>query len=546
MTIAIISNITISSVAVRANALTKEEIYCPKGYDVWLQEMTDPGSGLYASGADMTFVLLHGPSIIKEARDWESCAGIIDPIAATIRDAAADHREMTFVPSTLDLPDSSIRPLVSPSLRAASAARWRKSMEDIPLPLMDLAEMAADIGRRNFYNRRVWYMGGIPFSKTGEEVIAGEIDTIWRAAHTARRKCLALDLDNTLWGGVIGELGIDGLHLDRAGSGSRFYDFQKRIQELKRSGVLLVVLSKNNMLEALNGIDNHPGMALRSGDFAAILANWNPKSQNLKSAADSLNIGTDAFVFIDDNPVEREMMRMELPEVTVPEFPADSSKLEEFILDVAHRYFLQIRASDEDALKTEQYADEAVRRERKSGFASPEDYLRSLDMVLTLEELNDINLLRASQLTQKTNQFNLTSKRYSESEMKSVLESPDARAYIGDLSDRYGPYGKVTLCIARCAGGHAGIDTFLMSCRAMSRGVETAFLRAVEDILEESGIGTVHARYIKSGKNEPAEDFWMRAGYTETDRTGDGAVEYVKKLGRGNPPADGIVRVERK
>jgi FkbH-like protein len=403
--------------------------------------------------------------------------------------------------------------------------------------------MVSNIGRSNFYNERVWYMGAIPFSKTGEEAIASEIEAIWKTLRTARKKCLALDLDNTLWGGVIGELGLDGIHLDKTGSGSRFYDFQRKILELKHSGALLAVISKNNMVDALNGIDGHPDMALRSNDFAAIVANWKPKSQNLESLAQSLNIGTDSFVFIDDNPVEREMMRMALPEVEVPDFPEDSSQLEAFMLDVAHRYFLQIKATGEDANKTEQYAAEATRRKVRTAFDSRDDYLRSLEMKLTVERVGEKNALRASQLTRKTNQFNLTSRRYSEGEMHAIAASDDYMAYIGDLADRYGDYGKVILAIMRVSGDEADVDTFLMSCRAMEREVETAFIRIVEDDLLKMGVRRVTARYAPTEKNYPAAPFLKRAGYGKISDAADGTAHYAAdiplEVGRS-----GIVKVE--
>jgi FkbH-like protein len=531
MTIALLSNVTVTSLAMRVNALTKEEVYCPHGYDTWLQEISDPDSRLYSSGADAVFAVLHGRSLLGDMpSDEHTALDALQKIASTLGAAAERHMGMMFVVSTLDIPDTAIRPLCSASIAARAAACWRRALEDIPLPVLDLSEMVSDIGRSNFYNTRVWYMGAMPFSKTGEEAIASEIQTIWKALRTARKKCLALDLDNTLWGGVIGELGLDGIHLDKTGSGSRFYDFQKKILELKRSGVLLTVISKNNMVDALNGIDGHPDMALRSGDFAAIAANWKPKSQNLESLAQSLNIGTGAFVFIDDNPVEREMMRMAVPEVAVPDFPEDSSKLEEFMLEVAHRYFLQIKTTGEDAGKTEQYAAEAVRKGAMTAFQSRDDYLRSLNMKLAVENVGEKNALRASQLTRKTNQFNLTTRRYTEGEMRAMAASGEYRAYIGELVDRYGDYGKIILTIARVSGDTADIDTFLMSCRAMEREVETAFIRTVEDELLKTGIRHVTARYAPTEKNYPAASFLKRAGYRKISVSEDGTELYAAEI----------------
>jgi FkbH-like protein len=493
---------------------------------------------------DAVFAVLHGRSLLGDmASDERAALDALLKTASTLRSASERHLGMTFVVSTLDIPDTAIRPLCSASISARAAACWRRALEDIPLPILDLSEMVSDMGRRDFYNQRVWYMGAMPFSQTGEEAIASEIGTILGALRTARKKCLVLDLDNTLWGGVIGELGLDGIHLDKTGSGSRFYDFQKKILELKQSGVLLTVISKNNMIDALNGIDGHPDMALRSGDFAAVVANWKPKSQNMASLAESLNIGVDSFVFIDDNPVEREMMRMAQPEVAVPDFPEDSSELVAFMLDVAHRYFLQIKSTGEDAKKTEQYAAEAARKETLTAFHSRDDYLRSLEMKLTVESVGEKNALRASQLTRKTNQFNLTTHRYSEGEMRAIAASDEYRTYIGELVDRYGDYGKVILAIMRLSGDTADIDTFLMSCRAMEREVETVFIRAVEDELLKTGIRHITARYAPTEKNYPAASFLKRAGYGKISVSADGTALYAADIPRDAERPD-MVKVE--
>ncbi|MDR3164345.1 MAG: HAD-IIIC family phosphatase [Synergistaceae bacterium] len=531
MPIALLSNVTVTSLAMRVNTLTKEEVYCPHGYDTWLQEISNPDSSLYASGADVAFAVLYGRSLLGDmASDEHTAIDALEKMASILKNASERHIGMTFVASTLDIPDTAIRPLCSASARARAAAYWRQVLEDISLPVLDLSEMVSNIGRRNFYNERVWYMGAMPFSKTGEEAIASEIETIWRALRTARKKCLALDLDNTLWGGVIGELGLDGIHLDKTGSGSRFYDFQKKILELKRSGVLLAVISKNNMVDALSGIDGHPDMVLRSCDFAAIMANWKPKSQNLESLARSLNIGTDSFVFIDDNPMERDTMRMALPEVAVPNFPEDSSKLESFMLDVAHRYFLQIKATSEDANKTEQYAAEAARREVRTEFQNRDDYLRSLEMKLVVERVSEKNALRASQLTRKTNQFNLTTRRYTDGEMCAIAASDEYRAYIGELADRYGDYGKIILAIMRVSEDTADVEAFLMSCRAMEREVETAFIRVVENELLKTGVRHITARYAPTEKNYPAASFLKRAGYRKISDAADGTALYAADI----------------
>jgi FkbH-like protein len=545
MTVALLSNVTVTSLAMRLCKTSHEEIYSPNGYNTWLQEMSDPGSRLYANEPRAVFILLHGRALLGESdAGREDVSGVLSTMADAIEHAAGAHNGTVFVPSTLDFPQKKIRPLVSHSVEAYASALWRETMESRGMPLLDLSEIVSDIGRERFYNNRVWYMGYIPFSKQGEEALALEMGRIWRAISGTRKKCLALDLDGTLWGGAIGELGVEGVHLDSSGSGSRFRDFQRRILDLKELGVLLAVISKNNPEDAMAGIREHPSMILREKDFAAIRTNWAPKSDNLLSIARELNIGADSFVFIDDNPVERETMQIALPEVTVPDFPADTAQLEGFIADVAREYFLQLRATEEDMTRTEQYRSETERRGQMSSFANVQDYLASLDMVLSVEGLTDHNLPRAAQLTQKTNQFNLTTRRYSEAEMGTLRDDPDSRVYVGQLRDRFGDYGNIALCVAGILGDRASIDVFLMSCRVMGRGVERAFMRFVEGDLQSSGINEIDSLYLPTPKNEVVRDFWRSMGYEETGTLGDG----VKYSFRPTDVRDGldIVKIEKK
>ncbi|MDR1514747.1 MAG: HAD-IIIC family phosphatase [Synergistaceae bacterium] len=532
MTIALLSNVTVTSLAMRLNKDVREEVYSPGGYNTWLQELADPESELYSNNPEIAFIILHGTSLFGEdgAGSPEEAKAALAPMADAIGQAAANREKTVFVVSTLDIPINKIRPLVSRAFEPYASAFWREEMERRGIPLIDLGEMASAIGRKHFYNNRVWYMGSLPFSKSGEEAIAAEMARIRRAIIGARRKCLALDLDGTLWGGAIGELGVEGVHLDLTGSGSRFRDFQRRVLDLKESGVLLAIISKNNMEDAMTGIREHPAMLLKEQDFAAIRANWAPKPENLLSISKELNIGVDSFVFIDDNPVERETMQIAFPEVAVPNFPSDSAQLENFMIETARDYFLQFRSTDEDRVKTEQYRAEADRREYMSSFASLDEYLASLDMTLSIEGLSRSNISRASQLTQKTNQFNLTSIRYSEAQMKEMAADPSIKCCIGELRDRFGEYGNIALCVARLSGEPhktASIDVFLMSCRVMGRGVESAFLSAIEQDLRDAGVSEIEALYQPTGKNEAVRDFWEKMGYLVTGRTENGGVKYA-------------------
>ena len=547
MTIALLSNVTVTSLAMRLNRASREEVYSPSGYNTWLQELSDPASALYANGPEIIFIILHGASLFGDSgpKSGEEATSSLAQMADAIGQAAASHENTVFAVSSLDIPIKKIRPLVSRSFEVYASAFWRGEMEKRGIPVVELAELASAIGREHFYNNRVWYMGSLPFSQNGEETIAEEMRRICRAIRSARKKCLALDLDGTLWGGAIGELGVEGVHLDLTGSGSRFRDFQRRMLDLKESGVLLAVISKNNMEDAMAGIREHPAMLLRERDFAAIRANWASKPENLLSIAKELNIGTDSFVFIDDNPVEREAMQIALPEVAVPSFPADYAQLEDFMIRVAREYFMQFRSTDEDRAKTEQYKAEADRRESMSAFPNMDEYLASLNMTLSLEGLSKRNIPRASQLTQKTNQFNLTTRRYSEAELMDLAADPSVKGYIGGLRDRFGEYGNIALCVAKIfdkadkegkdGSGNpikkASIDVFLMSCRVMGRGVESAFLSAVEQDLREAGVSEIEAFYGQTSKNEAVRDFWEKMGYEKTSSMEGGIETYMFSLG---------------
>ncbi|MDR3332171.1 MAG: HAD-IIIC family phosphatase [Synergistaceae bacterium] len=344
MSIALISNATITSVAMKASRLARTDVFYPLSRNTWFQGLKDSGSKLYQCEPGCVFIILHGRTLLGEEgiSSLEKAKAALSVFLDAIRSAQESHKETTFVVSTIDIPIMKIRPLLSARPEPQAAAFWRESLEGMGMPILELSEISAKIGHREFYNNRLWYMGYIPFSKTGEDAIAAEMDRIWRALKTPRKKCLVLNLDNTLWGGDMGELGIDGVHLDTVGSGARFYDLQRRILDLKEDGVLLALISKNNAEEAMAGINSHPAMLLREKDFAAIRINRDPKPENLKSIADELGIGTESFVFIDDNPIEREEMELAMPEVASPTPPADSSLLEIFLTEVARQHFLRL------------------------------------------------------------------------------------------------------------------------------------------------------------------------------------------------------------
>ena len=516
--LALLSNITVESVARRAERLLERSIHIAPGFDTWRTELLTPSSSLWQKEIDIVCLLLHGPALFPDGVN-EYFESILSPLLELIIQIREEHRDKTFTVASLDLPRSPTLPLTGIDYAHRAAAFWRNELEKQEIPILDVENLIATLGREHFYSAKAWYFGSLPYSLAGENALAREIVRIENAVHGKRKKCLVLDLDNTLWGGVIGEDGIEGISLARTGLGSQYRDAQRVVKELSAQGVLLAVSSKNNPEDALLPFREHPDIVLHEEDFVAFAANWDPKPANIAAIAQKLNIGIDSLVFIDDNPLEREAVKAALPEVAVPEFPRDSSRLPEFMDEVARTYFTALRIENEDRGKTAMYRAEAQRENKRRSSLSLDGYLASLEMKLDLHRLRPEEAARAAQLTQKTNQFNLTTRRYTEADIASMMENDAFRLWIGTLEDRFGDYGRVVFAIIRIEDTDAFVDTFLMSCRVMGRGVEETALSRIEKLLEAEEIATVRGEYIATPKNAPAQDFWPRMGYLpEGDR----------------------------
>ncbi len=349
------------------------------------------------------------------------------------------------------------------------------------------------------------------------------LDEQRRALALKRKKCLVLDLDNTLWEGVLGEDGIDGIQVDGDYPGKAYHYWQEGLKELERNGVILAICSKNNQtdVEALFAAREMP---LSLKDFACTRINWNDKATNIREIAQELNIGLDSMVFVDDNPTERELIRQQLPMVSVPEWPGQPYELPLFYTRLVNEYFSVYTLTDEDKQKTEQYRQNANRAQAQAQFTDMEDFLRSLEMKLTIAPATDVTIPRVAQMTQKTNQFNLTTKRYTESDIRSLLDN-GAQIWTLAVADRFGDNGITGLMILIPEGGWT-IDTLLMSCRVLGKGIEEAFFKSV--ISRYNGVLT--AQYIPTAKNEQVAEFYERMGM-KLERTIDGGMkEYSAQI----------------
>jgi FkbH-like protein len=353
-------------------------------------------------------------------------------------------------------------------------------------------------------------------------------------------KVLAVDLDNTLWGGVLGEDGVDGLKLGVEYPGAIYRAFQRAILDLYQRGILLVVCSKNNHEEAMAALQNHPGMLLRPEHFAAFRINWQDKAQNLREIAAELNLGVDSIAFFDDNPVERELVRSEVPEVKVIEVPNHVQGYAQALRDCP--FFERLTLSAEDHGKTKQYHDQRKRSELAHNAGSLEDFFRSLEQEVVIANVTPDSIARVAQLTQKTNQYNVTTRRYTEQQIAEFISRPDCGVYSVGVKDRFGDNGIVGVLITRTEEDICEIDTFLLSCRVIGRTIETAMLGFLTDASKARGASLLQGWFIPTKKNAPVKELYSSHKF-QPIASENGATLWSLNLGEANIPFPEWIRL---
>ena len=346
-----------------------------------------------------------------------------------------------------------------------------------------------------------------------------------------RKKCLVLDLDNTLWGGVLGEDGVDRIKIGGDYPGKAFLYFQEGLLELAKRGVILTVCSKNNEQDVMEVWERHPFVLLRREHFSAWRINWQNKADNIRELSEELNIGLDSLVFVDDNPTERELVRQMLPMVEVPEFPKQPYMLPDFLISLSNRYFRVYSVTEEDKRKTEQYKANASRMREQKKFMDFDQYLQSLEIEMRIEPMNSFNVSRIAQMTQKTNQFNLTTRRYSESDLMG-FSTEDWLIYCLSVKDRFGDNGITGAIMLRPIDRGYEIDTFLLSCRILGKGIEKAFLSEVLNRLRrDKNAKLIKASYLPTAKNMQVSGFYEQVGFIGDNQDKDGGKYYHLVIG---------------
>lgn len=381
--------------------------------------------------------------------------------------------------------------------------------------LHDINYAAAAYGLDRWADPAYWHMYKYAVSMQAIPEFAYNLSHIVKAIFGKNKKAFALDLDQTLWGGVVGDDGAENLEIGQETPlGQVYQEFQAYLKAHKDIGVLLTVDSKNDLDNAVSGLE-HPEGILRPDDFIVIKANWDTKSQNLSAIAEELNIGKDAIVFVDDNPREREIIRQQIPEAAVPEmtegeFPAPDQFIR--ILD-KNGYFEAVTLSEDDRKRSEMYKANALRRSQENNFGDYKEYLLSLEMKGTIKAFEPVYYARIAQLTNKSNQFNLTTKRFSQAEIEQMAQSSDYITLYGKLEDKFGDNGVVSLLIGRKESRILHMELWLMSCRVLKKDMEYAMMDSLVAECQKQGIQTIMGYYYPTAKNAMVKDFYELQGF---------------------------------
>ena len=386
--------------------------------------------------------------------------------------------------------------------------------------LIDLEPIRAHMGYDAFHDPTLYAIAKMPISTQALPAVASRVVDAILARKGRFHKCAIVDLDNTLWGGVIGDDGLEGIQIGELGQGHAFTEFQTWLKELKNRGVMLAVCSKNDEANAKEPFLRHPEMVLKLDDFSAFVANWEDKASNIRRIQKELNIGLDSMVFFDDNPFERNLVRTMLPEVEAPELPEDPAEYTAFAR--MQNLFDTNSYSDEDRVRTERYLAEKSRTELSAGIDNYDDYLKALGMKAVCAPFDVFHIPRIAQLTQRSNQFNLRTVRYSEQEIEEIAANPRYITRYYTLRDRFGEHGLIAVVILEKRENELFVNEWLMSCRVLKRGMEQFIADSILRAAREAGVARVVGEYIPTPKNAMVKDLYASMGFRPL---GDGLYE---------------------
>jgi len=514
-------------------------------YDNYISEIMDDSSGLYAFAPHVVFLLpaerrctytgrLTDPRALPQAEAQRVVDSLLELARKVNQKTGAEVITTNFLPPARhDLGAFRSRTLGSDW----SFRKWVNLELGLSAPpylhICDWAFLAHRHGGLAARDERAWFESKQPCSSALLVELAREAAHLIASFKRAPKKVLVLDLDNTLWGGVVADDGLEGIELgDTSPRGEAFKAFQNYIASLQQRGVLLAVCSKNDLARAREPFEKHPEMVLRLDDLVAFKANWEPKSENIRALAAELNLGLDSFVFVDDNPAEIEIVRQFVPAVTTILLGPDPS---DYVAQLADcRLFEPRNLTAEDAGRTGQYRSDTQRQALAATVTDMASYLESLQMEAVISEFTPVDVPRLSQLINKSNQFNLSTRRRSEAEVIAVMNHPQFVCFSLRLKDRFGDHGLISIVIGEKAGETMKIDTWLMSCRVLKRQVEEEVLNELARLAKWKNCPRLAGIYLPTPKNEMVRDFYGRMGFTLTAESETGR-EFELRLASFQP-----------
>ena len=501
------------------------------GYNQYNQEIFDEKSQLYKFSPDITFLIFDSRNVLGEL--------FLNPYSVSVEERKRfvqnKSDEIINLAKTLVKKSKSKLILSNFSIPSYSPIGINETREEFGLHDMvgnlnqnikiglrlepeifiyDLNSFVTKFGENNVFDYKQFFYGDIRISLDYIPYLAQELMGYITAVLGLVKKCIVLDLDNTLWGGIVGEDGFDGIKLGDDPIGRAYVEFQNNLLALNQRGVLLAINSKNNFDEAIQVIKEHPNMILKEDNFACVRINWNDKVANMKEISDELNIGLDSMVFVDDDPVNIEYVRSNLPEVASIQMPADNCHNNASNLKSMTAIFDMLKLTDEDKARNTMYLEQRKRAEFKTQVGNLENFLKQMNISVNIKNADDFTIPRISQLTLKTNQFNLTTRRYQEEDIRKFSQDSKKIVECAQIEDKFGDNGITAAYIVNKDNEQQWtIDTFLLSCRVIGRGVEDGILSHIIEKARKDGISQVRGEYIKTEKNQPAENLFADFGF---------------------------------
>lgn len=498
-------------------------------YNSYMQELMVGDSGLYRFKPSITLIVLTIADIIP--RIYERPFSYLPEEINRMIDELTDKIALAIDNYLSALTNGMLYLIIMPSLENPSSYVYnpgfsyksedhflefceslsKKVQRDEKLVLVDTRKLIQKYPKNQIEDKRYWYLGRIRYTDLFFSEMAKEVLRVYKILTFPSKKCLVLDLDDTLWGGIIGQDGMEGIILGEDGLGKAYEDFQREILKLHEKGIILAICSKNNESDALEVLRKHKGMILKEESFVSKRINWTDKATNILEISKEINIGLDSMVFLDDSPAERKWVRDNLPQVTVPDLPEDPFLYTEFLK--SSDWFVSYRLNQEDLSRNTTYKAIAKGRDLKISSKSVSKYLKALDQQIVLEEVETSALSRATQLCQKTNQFNLTTKRYRLTEIKEMTDNKNNRLYTVSVQDCFCDYGMVGLLILKEHESTVSIDTFILSCRMVGRKIEFAIIDWLKEMYKKKGFHQIDGTYEETTKNALCKDIYKDSGF---------------------------------